>query len=117
MSFPVRATRNFDANVREIERYLERHGSIAPLLRFSEDMDSRVTPLLENTPGIGALFREHDSLAPDDRFVLERIVHRLKARELRQIVGEQFVVLYLVAPRSVHLLAVRDQRQAAFRLG
>ena len=53
----------------------------------------------------------------DDRFVLERIVHRLKARELRQIVSEQFVVLYLVAPRSVHLLAVRDQRQAAFRLG
>ena len=41
---------------------------------------------------------------------------QLKARELRQLVRSDFIVLYLVAPRAVYLLGIRHYREMTFRL-
>lgn len=117
MRFRVGKTRNFEANLLELEDHSERHEATTRFDRLLEDLATRLLPLLEETPGVGAPFRAEHLHSPEALFVLERMMRKLKGHELRQVVSGPFLVLYLVGARSVHLLAVRHHRQHAFRLG
>ena len=117
MSFRVGKTRNFEANLLELEDHAERHGATARFDRLLNDLTTRLLPLLEETPAVGAPFDPEHLRSPEALFVLERMLRKLKGHELRQVLSGPFLVLYLVGARSVHLLAVRHHRQGDFRLG
>lgn len=117
MRLRVGKTRNFEANLLELEDHAERHGAAQRFDRLLHDLSTRLIPLLAETPGVGAPFRTEHLRSAEALFVLERMVRKLKGSELRQIVSGQFLVLYLVGARSVQLLAVRHHRQGGFRLG
>jgi hypothetical protein len=113
----VVVTQQFKNNLDRISSWFDERGSAATVDELLRDLDERVTPLLRVTPRVGRPFREATSLSPESQFVLERLMARLGGSELRQWVRTDFVLLYLVTPRTVFLVAARHQRQENFSLG
>jgi hypothetical protein len=111
----VRQTANFERNLASIREFLGPEGR-ARFDTFEELMAGRVVPLLEAQPGVGRPFLQR---AFGERAMprLDTLRARLGARELREYVVDDFLVLYVVSPRTVDLLAVKDQRQRSYTLG
>jgi plasmid stabilization system protein ParE len=110
----VRVTRNFERNLDPIEGFLRDAGAPTFAALLTSLLDSAV-PLLAAQPGAGRPFLER-TFAPRAFLLLQRLTGRLGAREVREYLVGGFVILYLVAPRTVYLLAIRDQRQVAYAL-
>ena len=112
----VLATRGFERDLERIERFLESTGHAAGLDTLLDDLEGRVIPLLERTPRIGPPLQTL-KLAADARLLLERVQSRLGANEARTLVRPDFVVLYVLGERVVHLVSVRHHRESGFKFG
>jgi hypothetical protein len=112
--YPVRATRNFERNLEGIARFLGTEGG-STFQALLEGLGEQLLPLLEAQPGVGRPFLTR-AFSPRAASRLEALRDRLEGRELREYLVGGFLVLYLVAPRTVYLLAVRDQRQVEYAL-
>lgn len=111
--FQVIATQSFAAALERLEPGGTSNQSNA-LKALRSTLRQRVIPLLERHPGVGRPFRSWGSLSAEGRQIVERIQRRLRAREVREYVTPEHLVLYVVGERTVHLLSVRNQRELAF---
>lgn len=100
----VSIARNFERNLGHIEEFF---------LELLNDLSATVVPLLERTPSIGTPI-EVSATGGESGSILARVVELLAGDELRQLVRGDFLVLYLVSGKRVHLLAVRHHREKGF---
>lgn len=117
----VRITRNFERNLDEIETFLI-HADVPDAFdRLLDELSEQVIPTLERHPDIGRdyLMRPTDSI--EAQLKREAVIGLLNARDdsgnIREYVLKHYLILYLWLPESLHLLAIRHQRQLAFDLG
>ena len=110
----VTATRNLETNLQRIEAFLASIGESHRYHELIHHLEEQVVPLLERAPGIGTALN-FSAVAEDSRAILERVGALLKGDALRQLVLGDFVLLYLVSGRRVHLLAIRHHRERGFR--
>jgi hypothetical protein len=110
----VTATRNLEINLERIEAFLSSIGEPRRYEELLEHLAERIVPLLERAPGVGTRL-SLSAAADDSRDVLSRVLVLLKGDDLRKLVLGDFVLLYLVTGRSVHLLAIRHHRERGFR--
>ena len=97
MSFRVGKTRNFEANLLDLEDHAERHGATTRFDRLLSDLATRLLPLLEETPGVGAPFHPAHLRSPEALFVLERMLKQgLAGRYLMSALGPGFTAAFQV---------------------
>ena len=87
-----------------------------------DELVETVIPNLERFPEMGRPFFSRDVCSVEGINALERLGERLQTLAippdaLREYVLRDYLVLYAVQGALIHLLAVRHQRQLAFRLG
>lgn len=117
----VRITRNFERNLDEIETFLTHTDVPDAFDRLLDELSEQVIPTLERHPDIGRdyLMRPTDSI--EAQLKRETVTGLLNARDdsgnIREYALKHYLILYLRLPESLHLLAIRHQRQLAFDLG
>ena len=100
----VRATANFERNLAAIRALVSR-------------LEGVVIPGLERFPDIGATFTGKAPLSHEGRVLFERLVELSGTDgEIRQLVEDDYVLLYLHRGSSVFLLSIKHHRQLSFDL-
>jgi hypothetical protein len=82
-------------------------------VRALEKLDREMVPLLSQQANVGRLYARGQLPRP----LLERIAARLGGGVLRELVVDEYLVLYLVGEKRVALLSMRHQRELDFDFG
>lgn len=117
----VRFTRKVERNLDEIDAFLTQAEVPDAFDRLLGELSEQVIPTLERHPDIG---RDHLARSPDTieaQLKREAVIDLLNARDtsgsIREYLLTHYLILYARLPETIHLLAVRHQRQLAFDLG
>ena len=112
----VRVTANFEANLEAIETFLAEAGASAAYAALLDDLAEHVIPALEYHPEIGRSFLERTAQSIEARQRIKQITSRIGtgATSLREYIAGDFLVLYAVQDKSVHLLSIKHYRQLSF---
>ncbi|WP_277187235.1 type II toxin-antitoxin system RelE/ParE family toxin [Caballeronia sp. BR00000012568055] len=96
----------FEARLVDIERYWHRVGHPESFDRLSALIDDKLVPLLARFPAIGRHFLSlvDEMLGPMDRAAL------------REVVFDDYVVLYRFTEETVELLTLRHTKETLFKL-
>ena len=117
----VRITGNFERKLDEIEAFLTQAEVPDELEQLLEELSEQVIPTLERHPNVGQdyLSRSADSIeAQVKRRVVIDLLNALgDSGSIREYVLTHYLILYARLPETIHLLAIRHQRQLAFDLG
>lgn len=116
----VRFTANFDANLAEIEQFLNEAGVPQAFDELLGELAESVIPNLESFPAIGRLFLERavGSVEVSNGVgVLRSKLQRVgDDAELREYVLAHYLLLYVRLGDVIHLLSIRHHRQLSFDL-
>jgi hypothetical protein len=82
-------------------------------VRALEKLDQELVPLLRQQPNVGRLYARGPLPGP----LVERIAARLGGGVLRELVLDEYLVLYLVGEKRISLLSIRHQRELDFDFG
>ena len=117
----VRITRNFERNLDEIEAFLTEAEMPDAFDQLLDELSEHVIPTLERHPDIGRDYLAYSADSVEAQLKRETVIELLKAQDdsgsIREYVLKHYLILYLRLPESIHLLAIRHQRQLAFDLG
>lgn len=117
----VRLTRNFERNLDDIEAFLTRADVPGAFDRLLDELSEQVIPTLERHPDIGRdyLVRSADSVEAHLKreAVIELLNKWVDSGSIREYVLTHYLILYIRLPQTIHLLAIRHQRQLSFDLG
>jgi plasmid stabilization system protein ParE len=118
----VRLADSFERNLEEIAAFLVEADATAACDALLDELIETVIPNLERFPEMGRPFFTRNVCSVEGINALERLGERLRALAippdaLREYVLRDYLVLYAVPGPLIHLLAIRHQRQLAFRLG
>lgn len=121
MTADVRFTQNFEDNLGAIQEFL--------LARAPDTAAEQFNALLQDIAAVASLLAQHpaigrpmQSAAPPDSkpgLAWKHLVSRMRALrmgELREYVLHEYVILYAATRDTVHLLAVKHQRQLSYSL-
>lgn len=113
----VRATANFERNLAAIRAFLLAEGADQAFDALVSRLEGVVIPRLERFPDIGATFTGKAPLSHEGRVLFERLVELSGTDgEIRQLVEDDYVLLYLHRGSSVFLLSIKHHRQLSFDL-
>ena len=113
----VRITANFERNLAEVRGFLSEAGASHAFEQLVSRLEARIIPALERFPDIGAEFTAKAPLSRDGRILFEKMAALAGAdAEVRQLVEDDYVILYLVRVASVFLLSIKHHRQLSFDL-
>jgi plasmid stabilization system protein ParE len=113
----VRATANFQRNLEAIRAFHLEAGATSAFDALIEDLEARVIPALERFPDIGADFTARAPLSREGRILFERVAALAGPdADLRQLIEDDYLILYLVRGKDVYLLAIKHHRQLSFDL-
>ena len=111
----VQVTANFERNLAGIRDFLSGEGAQHAFEALVIRLDTRTIPALERFPDIGAAFTAKAPLSGEGRVLFERVVELSGAHgEVRQLVEDSYVILYLVRGTSIFLLSIKHHRQLSF---
>jgi plasmid stabilization system protein ParE len=114
----VLVTRNFDRNLAEVREFLSAAGAPKAFDGLVARLVDHVIPNLQRFPDLGADFLARAPLSADGVALFEEVVRVAgPGSQVRQLIDGDYVILYLVAGGTVHLLAIRHHRQLSFDLG
>jgi len=109
-------TDNFARNLDSIESFLSVEGRAA-FQRLLDRLFEDISPQLTRFPQSGRLFLEHQARSAEARALVERLQEKLRAGdELRELVVDAFVVLYLFRGNRLYFLAIKHHRQLSYDL-
>jgi plasmid stabilization system protein ParE len=109
-------TDNFARNLDAIESFLSVEGRTA-FQRLLDRLFEDICPQLARFPKSGRFFLEHQVGSTQARALLERLEEKLRAGdELRELVVDDFVVLYLIRGNRIYFLAIKHHRQLSYDL-
>ena len=113
----VKVTANFERNLAEIRRFLSEAGALHAFEDLVSRLEARIIPALERFPDIGAELTAKAPLSRDGRILFEKLVALAGADgDVRQLVDDDYLILYLVRGASVFLLSIKHHRQLSFDL-
>ena len=81
--------------------------------RAMAKLQDQVLPLLRRQANVGRLYARGSLPRP----LVERIAARLGGGVLRELVLDEYLVLYLVGEKRIALLSIRHQRELDFDFG
>ena len=113
----IRLTRNFERNLEVIEAFFAESGVPKAYDALLEELAGTVIPNLEKHPRIGRPFLERPARSIEARERIRFLKARPDARELREYLSGDYLVLYALAGTTVYLLAIKHHRQLSFDLG
>lgn len=107
----VVGTANFARNLEALRDFHTEHpdGFVRAIARLRD----AVLPLLRQQPHLGRL--HHEGQLP--RPVIERVRGRLGGGTLREVLLDEYVILYLVREKQLALLSIRHGREVDFDFG
>jgi len=109
-------TQNFTANLDEIQSFLSVEGRSAfqrLLNRLFDDICRQITRF----PLSGRSFLEHHAGSTEADELIQNVRRRVRpGDELRELVVDDYVVLYLVRRTRIYFIAIRHHRQLSFDL-
>jgi hypothetical protein len=109
-------TRNFIANLDSIQSFLGHEGS-ATFRRLLTRIFDDTGPVISRFPLSGRSFLIHRARSKEAQVLIERLKRMLrKGDDIREVVVDDYVVLYLVRRTRVYFLAIRHHRQLSFDL-
>jgi plasmid stabilization system protein ParE len=113
----VRITRNFDANLADIRRFLEEQQAPQAFRSLIEELFATLIPNLERFPDLGVDFLARAPLSAEGLMRLETLKQRLgKNTRLREYISGDYLVLYVVRGDNLYLLSIKHHRQLSFDL-
>lgn len=114
----VLVTANFERNLVEIREFLVSAGAPEAFESLIERHSSVLIPMLERFSDLGADFLARAPLSVDGTALFESVV-QLAGRDarIRQLIQDDYLVLYLVKGQSIYLLSIKHHRQLSFDLG
>lgn len=118
----VRFAASFERNLEEIAEFLAETEAMAAYDALLDELAETVIPNLERFPDMGRPFMARQVFSVEGINALEQLGTRLSElaiapADLREYVLRDYLVLYVVRGLQIHLLAIRHQRELAFRLG
>lgn len=118
----VRFAASFERNLEEIAEFLAETEAMAAYDALLNELAETVIPNLERFPDMGRPFMAREVFSVEGINALEQLGTRLSElaiapADLREYVLRDYLVLYVVRGLQIHLLAIRHQRELAFRLG
>jgi plasmid stabilization system protein ParE len=114
----ARATANFERNLEDIRAFLSDAGAAHEFERLIAHLSDDIIPTLERFPDLGSEFLVRSPLSAKGRALFERVA-RLAGSKLsvRQLVDDDYIILYAVQSETIVLLSIRHQRQLSFDFG
>ncbi|HTT40669.1 MAG TPA: type II toxin-antitoxin system RelE/ParE family toxin [Burkholderiales bacterium] len=121
MAAEVRFTQNFEDNLGAIQEFLLARSPDIAVDQFQALLQeiAAVAGLLSQYPSIGRPMQSGGSPNSKSALAWKHLASRmraLRAGELREYVLHEYVLLYAASRESVHLLAVKHQRQLSYSL-
>lgn len=117
----VRITRNFERNLNDIETFLARADVPGAFDRLLDELSEQVIPSLERHPDIGRDYLVRSAGSIEGQLKRDAVIELLNARDdtgsIREYVLTHYLILYARLPETLHLLAIRHQRQLVFDPG
>jgi ParE toxin of type II toxin-antitoxin system, parDE len=114
----VKLTANFEANLAAIQVFVAADSvddaALSPYYRLLDDLIDTVIPNLEQHPSIGRPFLARDALSVEARTRIAKLRKRAIARDLREYVAGDYLILYAVIEQIVYLLSIKHHRQLSF---
>ena len=117
----VRTTENFTANLQEIAAFWDGREYPAGFDALLAELSDPVNPNLMRHPRMGRHFRLRHPQSVDSLARVQKMDAMLKtmgtlreAAEVREYVMTDYLLLYLLADTTIHLLAIKHQKQLAF---
>lgn len=112
----IRLTANFESNLEGIRTFLEEDGRGKVFRELLHDLETTLLENLERFPELGRDFLARTPGSAETSRALEKLVHRLAGRRIREYLLGDFLVLYLDDGRTLHLLTIRHHRQLSYDL-
>jgi len=109
-------TENFSSNLAEIQAFLgeDRRGAFDQLFRHLVD---DIVPMLWRFPRSGRSFLERSIRSNDALSRVQKLQERLKeGDDLRELIADEYLILYVVRAKQIVFLSIRHHRQLTFDL-
>ena len=109
-------TENFTANLDEIQSFLSVAGQSA-FQRLLKRLFDDLCPQVSRFPLSGRSFLAHHAGSDEAEKLFERVQESLRAGDdLRELVVDDYIVLYLVRRTRIYFIAIKHHRQLSFDL-
>ena len=109
-------TRNFSSNLTDIQDFLGTEGA-AYFAGFFERFVDEVVPNACRFPRSGRSFLERAIRSREAERLVERLSEQLRKNdELRELIVDDFLVLYLVRGERIVFLSIKQHRQLSYDL-
>lgn len=110
----VKLTANFEANLAEIEAFLEEaQAGFAYDVLLTELADT-VIPNLARYPRLGRSFLERQPQSVEARAKVELLRTIFPGADLREYLSGDYLLLYAWIEQTIYLLSIRHHRQLSF---
>lgn len=115
----VKFTANCERNLEDIERFLAEAEAPRAFDALLDELLETAIPNLERFPGMGRPFLRRPSHSVEAANAVGALTTRLAALTserdaLREYVLKHYLLLYVALGGTIHLLAIRHQRQLSF---
>ncbi|MBI5898819.1 MAG: type II toxin-antitoxin system RelE/ParE family toxin [Rhodocyclales bacterium] len=115
----VKLTANFERNLADIERFLAEAEAPQAFDALLDELMDTVIPNLERFPGMGRPFLRRPTHSVEAANAVDALAAPLAALTadrdaLREYVLKHYLLLYAAMGNTIHLLAIRHQRQLSF---
>jgi len=109
-------TENFTANLDAIRIFLEPEGRSA-FSRLLNRLFNDIVPALCRFPKSGRSFLGHATRSVEAEVLVARLKALLrKGDDVRELVVDDYIILYLVRAKRLYFLAIKHHRQLSFDL-
>jgi hypothetical protein len=110
----VKFTANFEANLAEVEAFLEEAQAGFAYDALLIDLADTVIPNLERYPRLGRSFLERKPQSVEARVKLERLRAAFADADLREYLSGDYLLLYALIDQTIYWLSIKHHRQLSF---
>lgn len=110
----VKITANFESNLAAIEAFLAKADARQAFAALLNHLADGVIPNLECYPEMGRPFLDQPAHSVEARQKIKQLKSRMGAAAIREYLAGEFLILYAIQSRTVHLLSIKHHRQLSF---
>lgn len=109
-------TENFAANLDAVRVFLEPEGRSA-FRRLRDRLFEEVVPNLSRFPELGRSFLARGIRSVEAQALARRLRAGMrKGDDLRELIVDEYLILYVIRSNRLHFLAIKHHRQLSFNL-
>jgi plasmid stabilization system protein ParE len=117
MRVTVELTRNFESNLDTIKEFVDKASESAAFDQLIDHLFDVLIPNLQSFPHMGRDFLQQPVVSMAARIKLRKLKAAMgKHTQLREYIGDDYLVLYALRASKIYLLSIRHHRQLSFDL-